>query len=366
MLNERHNAIGRESAFFLSAADVAEVIAATGTDRFMMDLIGELRAAFSLTLRDAFQIPMRSGFNYETPAQGLVEWMPLLTCGADAQPLVFQKTVGYHPHNPQKHALPSVLSTYQSFDPETGQMIALVDGTLLTAMRTGAASAVATEALAAPGPVTLGMIGCGAQSVTQIHAISLVTDIQDLYVFDTDSKHSASLQTRLGELVDVDVQIVQRSHLVQQSNVICTATSIPVGGGPVLDHANVRDEVHLNAIGSDFPGKTELPLEVLLDSLVCPDFIAQAMQEGECQQLTEDQIGPSLAEVLQEPAKFDSHRRRRTVFDSTGFALEDYVAMELVIRHAKRLRIGSELDLAAEHRDPVNPYESLSSHVQAH
>ena len=90
---------------------------------------------------------------------------------------------------------------------------------------------------------------------------------------------------------------------------------------PVLDDAFLRDDVHINAVGSDMAGKTELPLTLLHASLVCPDYTPQAILEGECQQLHNGHIGPSLIEIVKNPNAYVSYQAQKTVFDSTGFAL---------------------------------------------
>ena len=138
---------------------------------------------------------------------------------------------------------------------------------------------------------------------------------------------------------------------------ICTTTSVDVGKGPVFPDAGIRHHAHINAVGSDFPGKIELPVSLLGRAFVCPDFPEQAIREGECQQLDTDQIGPSLAELVSETSRFESARNELSVFDSTGFALEDFVAMEIAIRHAKQFGLGQWIKLENECRNPYHPYE---------
>ena len=113
--------------------------------------------------------------------------------------------------------------------------------------------------------------------------------------------------------------------------------------------------MHINAVGSDFPGKVELPSELLEASVVIPDFAQQALVEGECQQLDADKVGPELHTILQ-GADLTSFKRARTVFDSTGYALEDLVAMEALVEWGKELDLGREIELESIPRDPKNPY----------
>jgi L-lysine cyclodeaminase len=121
----------------------------------------------------------------------------------------------------------------------------------------------------------------------------------------------------------------------------------------------MKPSVHVNAVGSDLPGKTELPLALLQRSLVCPDLRVQAVVEGECQQLVDAEIGPELHEVVQQPERFADWRSRSTVFDSTGFALEDQVVTELLLGHAQRLGIGTRLSLEMLSGDALDPYSAV-------
>jgi ornithine cyclodeaminase/alanine dehydrogenase-like protein (mu-crystallin family) len=108
------------------------------------------------------------------------------------------------------------------------------------------------------------------------------------------------------------------------------------------------------------PGKTELPLALLHRSLVCPDYTPQARLEGECQRLDDAHIGPSLLALLKNPALSAPYRTQSTVFDSTGFALEDMVAMEVLLRHAQHLGLGQRHEVESMAYDALNPYSFVN------
>ena len=118
--------------------------------------------------------------------------------------------------------------------------------------------------------------------------------------------------------------------------------------------------MHINAIGSDFPGKTELPIDLLKECFVCPDFRAQAIVEGECQQLQPKNIGPDIVEVVRNPGQYDHVRKGRSVFDSTGWALEDNVAMELFLEYATKLGLGQFIEIENLPEVANNPYHFVS------
>ena len=337
--------------------DIAHIVAQVGPDDFMRELISELRKAFALWSTDEYDVPARTGFHYATPVPGLIEWMPL----HHRQSAVFQKAVGYHPQNPGRNRLPTVVATFVQFDQQTGELITVADGGLLTAMRTGAASAVATEALRdLSGPISLGLIGCGAQAVSQLHAILQVAQISEIRIFDTDQDAHESFAQRV-QAFAAAVPVIESSpcEIAANSDVLCTATSVDVGQGPVMEDCVTRTGLHVNAIGSDFPGKIELPLSLLKRSLVIPDFPEQAAVEGECQQLEPSERGPSLMKVMGDPQQLANAKQATTVFDSTGWALEDYISLKVARQYADEMRIGRQIELSVSHGHPRNPYAAV-------
>jgi ornithine cyclodeaminase/alanine dehydrogenase-like protein (mu-crystallin family) len=300
-------------------------------------------------------IPPRTGFSYTHPQVGLIEWMPVMKAGRE----VTIKVVGYHPCNPPLQGLPTIISTVSAYDTATGHLIGITDGAFITALRTGAMSAVASRLLASPHSQTVGIIGCGAQAVTQLHALSRVFDLEKVLVYDIDPSVGKSYLTRTA-FMNLDIEVVPGralDHLVKTADILCTCTSVEIGKGPVFEDVGMKPWLHINAIGSDFPGKFEVPLSVLKRSFVCPDFIDQAVKEGECQKLSLGEIGPSLVEVIQSPEGYSAAQESSTVFDSTGWALEDQVALEMLLDYARGLGVGDLVDLENIPGDPKNPYQ---------
>ncbi|MCZ6894355.1 MAG: ornithine cyclodeaminase family protein, partial [Gammaproteobacteria bacterium] len=318
------------------------------------EVIDALEAALRAFDESKYQVPARDGFEYQDPAPGLLEWMPAMECGGE----ITVKLVGYHPRNPALEGLPTILSTALTFDTATGHLGSIVDGTFPTAIRTGAASAVASRILANPESRILGIIGCGAQSMAQVHGMTRVFDLERVLVYDIDSQASRSFSERLEilDLADLEIEVAPLESVVRTSHVLCTATSVEVGRGPVMPDVAVDPALHINAIGSDFPGKRELTESLLKRSFVCPDFRPQAVREGECQVLDDEDIGPDLAELVKHETLYAGHREDLTVFDSTGWALEDHVVVGILVRHGVRLGLGTSLQLEAIAGDPKNPY----------
>ena len=340
-----------------SLEDVRTIVQHIGLDRIMDEVIAALFECCENYDPATDVIPIREGFEYHEPETGLIEWMPAMQYGSE----VTIKVVGYHPQNPQHQKLPTILSTVFTFDTQNGHLVSLIDGNLITAIRTGASSAVASRILAHPDTRTVGLIGAGAQAVSQLHALSREFRIREVLVYDADESALSSFSRRavcLG-LNETLVRPMDLKQVLNHADILCTATSVPIGDGPVFEDQGLKAHVHINAVGSDFPGKVEIPYGILTRSLVCPDFRPQALREGECQRLTGDQIGPDLVELVKDQRRYNSYRDRCTVYDSTGWAMQDYVTAKLFSGYGKELGCGTELSLANVTQDPLNPYGSL-------
>lgn len=333
---------------------IAQIVDAVGLDTLMDQMIERLTEAVRAFDGSRTLVRTRDGFHYTEPDIGLLEWMPVMHT-AETTTI---KVVGYHPSNPVARNLPTILSTISAYDTETGHLAGLADGTFLTALRTGAASAVASKILARADSKVLGLAGCGAQAVTQLHAMLRTFDIEHVLIADADDRNMESFEARVAGLLPAGIEIDQAAIdvLVRSSDIVCTTTSVGIGEGPLFADMETKPWLHVNAVGSDFPGKIELPLGLLERSLVCPDHVEQAMKEGECQQLPAERIGPSLAALVADSERYRAARERTTVFDSTGWALQDRVAIQLLLHHANRLDLGVFMELEAVSDDPLSPY----------
>ena len=335
----------------LTRDDIAQIVGRLGLNQLMDSVIKELRNTFFNFDAALTQVRTRDGFTYQTPYPGVLEWMPVMQAGDFA----VIKVVSYNPGNPLIYQMPTIVSTLSLYNICTGHLMALADGTFATALRTGAASAIASEVLANPASEVVGLVGGGAQAVTQLHALSRLFDIKRALVYDIDSEVAATFAERC-RFLDLDIRRSTLRELEEESDIICTATSVGIGAGPVIEGTNLKPWVHINAVGSDLPNKIELPLHLLQESLVCPDYRSQAVVEGECQQLEDDAIGPELIELVKRAPSYQSYQLSKTVFDSTGFALEDKVSMEVLLSLAKKLGVGQTLPVESIAFDPMDPY----------
>jgi len=339
--------------------ELQQLVERVGLNSFVDFFIDDITEKICSLDVSQITVPERMGFAYRRPDLGLVEWMPSMIHGRGA----FLKMVCYHPSNPRLRQLPTILSSASVFDTESGHLVGIMDATFTTALRTGVMSAIATRILGSPSSSTLGIIGCGAQSVTQAHAISRVFKLRKIIGFDTDPLASASFGKRL-EFLGIEVETVAHDSvelLIQNSDILCTCTSNEPGSGAVFSTLKVPDHLHINAVGSDYAGKFEIPVELLRRATVFPDFRAQAIREGECQQLTAEEIGPDVLQLIKKSKEFHCLRKKLTVFDSTGWGLIDHLVAMEILELASEYRLGTEIQLECVHQDSLNPYAFLDT-----
>jgi ornithine cyclodeaminase len=341
----------------LTREDIAHIARHVGLRALMDRMIEELQRALAAFDPERTIVMPRDGFHYHTPASGLLEWMPTMSVGRE----ITIKLVGYHPENPTTQSYPTILSTLCAFDTANGHLMAVMDGTFATALRTGAASAVASRVLARPDSRILTIIGCGAAAVSQLHALSRVFDFECVRIYDTDPAAQNSFSSRvdfLGLKIE-ELDAVGLHQAIGASDMLCTATSVGVDEGPVFQDVETQPWLHVNAVGSDYIGKVELPRALVERSTICPDSAEQALLEGECQQVPAEEMGPCLSDLIQQHEQFEPLREQRTVFASTGWALEDQVAMNMLMEVAKELKLGREIQIESIGEDTRDPYGFL-------
>jgi len=255
------------------------------------------------------------------------------------------KWVNSHPDNPDAHDLPTVMGTMVYSDPETAAPLALLDGTTLTRLRTGAAAAVATEQLAVGDARSLGIVGAGVQSYTQTKAIAHVRPVEEIVVSDVDENAVEAYVERFGDQFDVrEGSIAQAASC----DVLCTITPVEA---PIVDRNDVGEHTHVNAMGADAPGKHELADEILFDATVVVDDFEQATHSGEVNVpwaeglLEADDIHAELGDVVAGQRDGRTPGDGITVFDSTGLAIQDVAAAHVVYEYATEHGVGTEFPL---------------------
>jgi len=253
------------------------------------------------------------------------------------------KIVNVHPQNPKKGLL-SVMAVIVLNDPKTGMPLALMDGTWITAMRTGAASGVATKYLAKKEAKTLGVVGAGFQAITQIAAISKVKKLKEILVYDIREEAIE----RLAKILAKEKIKIKKGTLEEicQKDILVTATP---AREPIVKKEWIKPGAHINAIGADAPGKEELDPEILKNSKIVVDCLEQAEHSGEINVplakgiIKKEDIFGELGEIVSGKKPAREKEDEITIFDSTGLAIQDLYTATLVYKEAKRKKIGREI-----------------------
>jgi ornithine cyclodeaminase/alanine dehydrogenase len=250
------------------------------------------------------------------------------------------KWVNSHPQNPARHKLPSVMGLYILSDPATALPLAILDATALTALRTGAAAAVASRHLAKPSPKTIGLVGCGVQARTLLAAHRVVFGGLELRCADAFPEAADRFAHECGGRA---VPIKEAAA----ADIVCTATPSRV---PVVQREWVRAGAHINAMGADAPGKQELDPEILDDARIVIDDWEQATESGEVNvslstgRFAKSHIYGTLGEVVAGKLAGRSGADEITVFDSTGLAVQDLALARVVYQAARDRKIGQQVD----------------------
>ncbi len=277
---------------------------------------------------------------------GVIELMPV----SDARRYAF-KYVNGHPANTARGMF-TVMAFGVLADVDTGYPLLLSELTLTTAFRTAATSALAAKALARVGSRSMALIGNGAQSEFQALAFHHLLGIEELRVFDVDSLATEKLIRNLAPYPGLKVvRAGSVEKAVRGADIVTTVTADKTRAA-ILTPGMIEPGMHINGVGGDCPGKTELHPDVLRAAKVFVEYEPQTRIEGDIQQLPADFPVVELWRVLagQEPGRTGD--AQVTVFDSVGFALEDFSALRYVYRKACEMGIGAETDLIPPTDDP--------------
>lgn len=260
------------------------------------------------------------------------------------------KVVNSHARNPAR-SLPAVVGTYLLVSQETGMPLGIMDATYLTAVRTGAASAVATKYLAPQDASVAGLVGCGVQAGFQLEALAEVLPIARVLVWappddrDRRDRFIAEMRRRFPGFDLVSMDAVETAA---GAEVVCTTTP---ARSPVVPDSAVRPGTHINAVGADAPGKQELDPAILKRARIFVDERRQAFHGGEVNvplsrgELQETDIAGSLAELVAGKLPGRTSAEEITVFDSTGLAIEDIAVASLAYEKAIESGVGEKIDL---------------------
>ncbi len=291
--------------------------------------------------------------------EGVIELMPV----SDAALYAF-KYVNGHPKNTHNGLL-TVMAFGALGDVDTGKPVLLSEMTLTTAIRTAATSALAARYLARPDSRRMALIGNGSQSEFQALAFHTLLGIDELSLYDIDPAASAKLQANLSAYPALKITIAASvADAVRGADIVTTVTADKAYATILTPHM-IEPGMHLNAVGGDCPGKTELHREIGERARVIVEYEPQSRIEGEIQQMPADSPVVEFWKVVNGQEQARRTPEEVTLFDSVGFALEDYSALRYVLDVAKALDIGSEIELVPTLQDPKNLFALLQPPVAA-
>ncbi len=332
---------------FVSVDHMMKLVHQVGVERFLIELADYIAADFARWR--SFEKSARLASH---SIEGVIELMP-----ASDGDLYGFKYVNGHPLN-VREGRQTVAAFGLLADVHNGYPLLLSEMTILTALRTAATSALAATRLARKGSSCMAIIGNGAQSEFQALAFKALLGIRKLRLYDVDP---AATRRCVGNLADKSFEIAicnSAEEAVLGADIVTTATA-DKQYATVLSDNMVGGGVHLNAIGGDCPGKTELHRDILLRASIFVEYAPQTRIEGEIQQLEADHPVTELWQVLAGEAEGRRSDDQITLFDSVGFAVEDFAALRYVRDRLDGSRFFQNLDLLADPDEPRDLFGML-------
>lgn len=326
-------------ALILNREEVASVLT-------MKDAIEAVEQAFRDLAEGKADMPLRPTIRVADPP-GVVNVMPAYLAAMGA---LGMKLVSGYPENPAKHGMPTIQATILYSDCRTGKLLAVMEGGHITAVRTGAASGVATKYMARKNSAAAGVLGSGVQAETQLEAVCAVRPIKTVKVFSPTAAHRESFAKRMSERLGVEVTPVDRAEkAVRGLDIVIAASSSKT---PILLGDWLAPGTHVNGIGSHTIDARELDENAVKRARVVVDSMEAALREaGDLLMpmadgvIGKDHIFAELGELVVGKKAGRSGDGEITLFKSQGLAIEDVSTAKLVYEKAKAQGKGTELPL---------------------
>ena len=324
---------------FVSVDNMMKLVLHLGIERVLVDLAAEIEVDFRRWPQ--FDKTPRIASHSDV---GVIELMPT----SDGETYGF-KYVNGHPGN-MKKGLQTVTAFGLLADVETGYPLLLSEMTILTALRTAATSAMAARWLAPKTP-TMALIGNGAQAEFQALAFKAICGISEVRLYDLDPQATAKCARNLEGRGLTVTPCQSAEEAILGAGIITTVTADKTNATILTDNM-VGSGVHINGVGGDCPGKTELARDILLRSAIFVEYPPQTRVEGEIQQLDPDHPVTELWQVIAGEVPGRSDPAQVTLFDSVGFAIEDFSALRYIRSQLGQSGFCEPLDMIADPDDP--------------
>ncbi len=332
---------------FVSVDNMMRIVLEIGPEQVMRDIAAYIEADFRRW--ESFDKTPRVASHSDV---GVIELMPT----SDGTLYGF-KYVNGHPKN-TKEGLQTVTAFGLLAEVETGYPVLLTEMTILTALRTAAMSALAAQCLAPKGATTMALIGNGAQAEFQALAFKAICGVTHVRLYDVDPAATAKCARNLVGSGLTLTSCTSAEEAMEGAGIVTTCTADKQLATILTDNM-IGAGVHINAVGGDCPGKTELHRDILLRSAIFVEYPPQTRIEGEIQQLAPDHPVTELWQVITGKAQGRTDARQITLFDSVGFAIEDFSALRYIHDQLRRLPYSEPLDMIADPDDPRDLYGML-------
>ncbi len=339
---------------FIDVDCLSQCVGTIGTDKFIERLIGFIEQDF-LRWQD-FDKSARLAAHSDI---GVIELMPV----ADNKQYSF-KYVNGHPANTDKGML-TVMAFGVLADVENGYPVLLSELTLTTALRTAATSVMVAKKLARKNSSTMALIGNGSQSEFQALAFHKILGIKEIRCFDVDPLASEKLKRNLGSIQGLSIKICDSAKEAVEDVDIITTVTADKRLATILTPDMIAPGVHINGVGGDCPGKTELHIDVLKKGNIFVEFEPQSRIEGDIQQLPAEHPVTEFWEVLNGNKQGRTSDEEITIFDSVGFALEDYSALRMLLDISEQENLGEFISLVPSPKDPKDIYSLLDGKLKS-
>lgn len=314
----------------------------------MNQAIEAMKSAYASLSNGTAVVPLRTRLPIPN-SEALSLFMPAYVHSLEAQALAI-KVVSLFPTNPAR-GLAYIQAAVLVFDSETGRAIALLEGSSLTAIRTGAASGAAIDLLARKDSKVAAVFGAGAQGRTQLEAACTARQIETAYIFDADTEKAKSFAEEMKgkNSIPQDMRVAQSAkEAIENADIICTATT---STKPVFDDKDLNAGTHISAVGSYLPEMQEVPAETLLRAKIFIDSRSASLEEaGDLIQplraglFDESHIWGELGEVVSGRISGRQSQEEITYFKSVGIAVQDAMAAQGALKNARTMNIGKEVD----------------------
>jgi ornithine cyclodeaminase/alanine dehydrogenase-like protein (mu-crystallin family) len=314
----------------------------------MNEAIEAMKRAYASLSDGKAVVPLRTRLSIPD-SDALSLFMPAYVSSTDGQAMAI-KAVSLFPTNPAR-GLAYIQAAVLVFDPETGRAMALLEGSSLTAIRTGAAGGAAIDLLSRADSRIVAIFGAGAQGRTQLEAACTARNIETVYIFDSNSDQAKDFAEKMRGKVSIphDLRVASNpKEAVENADVICTATT---STKPVFDDKGLKAGVHISAVGSYTPEMQEIPAETVRRAKVVVDSRSASLEEaGDLIQpiraglFDEAHIHAELGEIVLGRKPGRESNDEITYFKSVGVAVQDAMAAKVALENARKMNVGREVD----------------------